>query len=503
MGAGASALNTHQSVELTKELKQKYDAYHSHGLTDEEIQKKLTEDYNSILRKVTQPATKVGLGKGLHHSRSGNLGGGGSKRIAASEDSGKSGGNKGGKQQTRRRSFDANAAKKMANIPQIAESKESSNETKKQHQEHAAPSPQVSSDHAIPSQPDQQSMTNQTSNATLTPAEAVVDHWDSVTTQPFCNICQMAFKSENFLQRHIKFSDLHTQNVKKLEASGGVAAKAAVVDEKAEPVAPVLQAELIPSINKQIDGVHFRLLYTGSKFFWRSQDNVDLHIYHHLLPHTIEVISYDTTRDREMNRIYLDYTCLWDNARHHYHNTSRDQRPLLDEESKRNVLTTYLLQRLQIETPASPPIKAENADATEDAPKVILPEMAFVTLAGDEHNRSPILEHPPVVLIPVVVTRRRRTNAEEIEATISHLADDRKALTEATGRAEKVASLVYSSASQIASKKWWADFNRFRKLWIWAIRRVIRQRLVAETKANLAERAAKKIASTKRNSMPT
>jgi hypothetical protein len=76
-------------------------------------------------------------------------------------------------------------------------------------------------------------------------------------------------------------------------------------------------------------------------------------------------------------------------------------------------------------------------------------------------------------------------------------------LAEATGKAETIANLVYHSASEIASKKWWSNFSRPRKLWVWAIRRVIRQKLVAETKKNLAQRAFKKdsMKKSKRNSM--
>ena len=45
----------------------------------------------------------------------------------------------------------------------------------------------------------------------------ITDCWDSVTQQPFCTICQMAFKSIAFLERHNKYSDLHKSNVLKEE----------------------------------------------------------------------------------------------------------------------------------------------------------------------------------------------------------------------------------------------------------------------------------------------
>jgi hypothetical protein len=41
--------------------------------------------------------------------------------------------------------------------------------------------------------------------------------------------------------------------------------------------------------------------------------------------------------------------------------------------------------------------------------------------------------------------------------------------------AEKIANVVYKSASEIAARKWWADFSFWRRKWIWAIRKIIRQ----------------------------
>lgn len=39
----------------------------------------------------------------------------------------------------------------------------------------------------------------------------------------------------------------------------------------------------------------------------------------------------------------------------------------------------------------------------------------FIKLSGDNFTvRNPLLEEPPIVLVPVNITRRRRTNAEEI-----------------------------------------------------------------------------------------
>lgn len=142
------------------------------------------------------------------------------------------------------------------------------------------------------------------------------------------------------------------------------------------------------------------------------------------------------------------------------------------EEALRTAITTFILQRLQL----------------------IESDMKFVKLPQDNYKRNPLLDKPPIVLIPVVVSRRRRTNAEEIEATISSLADDRAAMVAAIGQAEKVATHVYASANALARKKWWSDFNPVRKRWIWAIRRVIRMRHVQDIRRMLRETQEAKIA---------
>ena len=45
------------------------------------------------------------------------------------------------------------------------------------------------------------------------------DSWDSVSAQPSCVICSMTFPSQSKLDRHIKYSSMHADAVKKLEAA--------------------------------------------------------------------------------------------------------------------------------------------------------------------------------------------------------------------------------------------------------------------------------------------
>jgi hypothetical protein len=62
--------------------------------------------------------------------------------------------------------------------------------------------------------------------------------------------------------------------------------------------------------------VPYRVIYTGSKFFWRSKHNIDFHIYHHTEPaggggsdvpfSILEIIGYDSATQTELPRLYLD-----------------------------------------------------------------------------------------------------------------------------------------------------------------------------------------------------
>lgn len=508
MGASASTLSKDQSIDLTKDLRENYERYKSQGLSDADIHQKLIVDYDKKVGQIHTPTSKTKAEPGAHQlGKNPSKNGLSSRRISLGEGtSGKHGrvgtaGGAGGagtsKTPTRRRSFDTNAANRKPVPPPVVDAaakatpntstKVSNSESTENAVKPAQSGQTVAGEHPP--------LSGVASDAALQSAQIVVDSWDSVTTQPYCNLCQMAFKSEAFLQRHVKFSDLHIQNVKKQQANNNESAAAAVAPAPTVSTPPPdpkpkenpLQDGLLVAVASQIEGLHFKMLYTGSKFFWRTQDNVDLHFFHHILPDVIEIVSYDCVKGKEMNRLYLDYGCAWDNARHNYHKNTHDANPIMEEESKRQILTTYILQRLQLST-----VSNQIAAITDHGAPVGSTGMCFAKLSGDEKDRSPVLEKPPIVLVPVVVTRRRRTNAEEIEATISSLADDRKALSEATGMAERIANLVYSSANQIAAKKWWTDFNRPRKLWVWAIRRVIRQKLVAETKKILLARAAAK-----------
>ena len=458
MGAGASTIPSEVNADGAKVLKEKYEELEKAGMTDEEIRSKLSNEYQHLLK----PAAAAAPVEASHAP---------TKGTGLQKFNGKHGGG-GGKGPTRRRSFDSSKAKDSTDG---ADAKLASKS------EAVLPSVSAAAEAAA------------IISAATTTVPDKVDTWDSVTQQPFCTVCHMAFKSEAFLDRHLKFSDLHARNVKRANTTkeGHAAEHAAQVAADAPVVKP------LP--NKQVEGEDFKMLYTGSKLFWRTSENIDLHFYHHILPHTIEIIAYDAAKGKELNRIYLDYSLLYDRLMathadfrdatcHHPHDTEEE----VDEEHRQRevearrttLLTTHILQHLQLSSSSSATIDVEGAGNGGTT-------IFYANLGSDGSMKSPLMGKPPSVLIPVVVTRRRRTNAEEIEATMHNLVEDRAAISEATQKAERIALLVYGMVNLMATKKWYTHLNPVRQRWIRAIRLVIRQRLVADTKKVLAARDEK------------
>mmetsp|Transcript_8365 Transcript_8365/g.13874 ORF Transcript_8365/g.13874 Transcript_8365/m.13874 type:complete len:473 (+) Transcript_8365:72-1490(+) len=428
MGSGTSNLSKEQSVTVTKELKAVYEKLQSEGKADAEIQAKLAEEYTKIVDKLTNSAKLAPSENSL-------------KTSASSPSVASAGNAKAKKAPTRRRSFDQKGSvkgtTKKAAVSVAAKVENETIETKEAPTAADAPADKAPDSSAEP--------------------EPQADSWDSVTQQPFCELCQMAFKSMAFLERHVKYSDLHIKNVKKKEAAETASSEAAVSSFVIGEDGIFPTSESGKLMSKQVEGKHYKLLYHGSKLFWRTQDTLDLNIYHHLMPATVEVIGYDASKGKELNRLYLNYIQL-----------DSLVKLATGESSYVTSLTRYIIQRLQL--------------SSGTANK----RLEYLKLASDmADDSSPLLDRPPIVLIPITVTRRRRTNAEEIEKTMTHLENDRAELAASTAHAHKVSNAVYSGANAIAKKKWWADFNPVRKRWIWAIRRVIRQRLVAETHAVL------------------
>ena len=62
--------------------------------------------------------------------------------------------------------------------------------------------------------------------------------------------------------------------------------------------------------NTQEKEINYILLYTGSKFFWRSRLTFEINIYLHKDQDILEIISFNSESFIENNRIYLNLTTL-------------------------------------------------------------------------------------------------------------------------------------------------------------------------------------------------
>jgi hypothetical protein len=465
MGSGASNLTAAQKAELTKSIQALYEKCTADGLDDEIVQETLTKEFNRMLNVINAPKPTPQVGLSAKLAAKSNVSG---KGGLSSKDSKPT-------KVSRRKSFDSsrvNAGRK--GLLQLDQSEVSA----------------------------MLMMSSQSEAEIKIPEESAVDCWDSVTQQPFCDVCQMAFKSAAFLDRHIKYSDLHVKNVERKERGGKAAEdlsaklhKAASIDEERLASEAAELARLLSE--PQTEGKHYKLMYSGSKFFWRTQKNIDVDIYHHILPHVLEIISFDPVKHKESTRLYLNFTIIHDLLAQVVSTDFSEKLKVLtqdrfftltDEAALRESIfvqrvSTYILQRLQLDSSGNKG------------------ELLYVPLSGDAEQQSPLLPAAPATLVPVSLTRRRRTSTEEIEATINSIKLDREDigahinratdLTKSPGKtskiasAERVSNAVYTAVQYMTSKRWYHEVSAPKRRFIHAARRVIRMNLVAKTKAFL------------------
>ena len=298
---------------------------------------------------------------------------------------------------------------------------------------------------------------------------------------PYCSICCIACKTPAILERHIKFSELHSKELKKLEMKRN---KLSV-----EPLSEVLDVA---------GGSLIKLLYSGSKLFYKTSDTMDITLYYHILHQCVEVIvsEYDGPHNRSgelKQRIYLDYNKLLQNIEHsvadmvqhrlhskvdhsvgsvrHYSPRSviatavTSTKPTVTQELHdqvtQEVLVSFILNRIQIVPGAT------IADH---------PEVYFACNAMDAELIKPELPLP-LNLVPVRISIKRKiNNAVEISKAIEDVDSERTQLHEATDTAETLANAIFDGIyKQFHSVSVVNKSDKYRLKWQWAIRLVIRQ----------------------------
>jgi hypothetical protein len=475
---GNGALSRPEGGELIRELQVEFDKYSGLGYGDEIIAAKLEARYTIFLTSKAQETKKPLVAAHASVATSDEKGAAASipkvpaantKAPAASGKGlgkGKPTPKKGG---TRRRSFEP-ATAAASNIPLPNPNMAASASVPvlaKCEGEIAA--------EATPPVPDA-AATAQTADSSSAPASTPGekdDHWDSVSQMPYCKICKMAFKSEGILSRHVKYSELHKKSVEKVESDAAAA---------------YLLPETIEDASKsQVEGKDYFLLYYGSKFFWRSQDNIDLSFYHHILCDCIEVIPYDASKNQQLDRLYLDMPLCKEMATAEGKSSSASKSSVADtEEATRKALTTAILARLHLHNKVlvSTGPKSESNRAIQ-----------YLPASSDNDAKSPLLDKMPGALIPRSVTHRRNTSSEEFQAKMHDLAKDQASLAHATSKAEKVVSVITNFAKGISnSSKQLAGLNKPRRRWVMAIRRVLQINGVAKTTIFLDELAKREAA---------
>lgn len=470
MGNGIVTCDMKKKAEIIKYLSIKYEEYkHCNNYLDDEIKSKLIDDYNLLEESIEkEEQLKITLMKAealtlktsltitmnrLLDIKANKLSASTTTKRPSLDDKLKDH-NYNTSRKNRRRSFDSkhNAIRNIHN---------STLSGTKQH----IPSSSIKERHDIDINGNNIAIAKQQHDGE--------DHWDSVAAQPYCVICTMAFKTDLYLDRHVKYSDVHQRNKSKKDKIDAVKKK----QQKLQFIDDVNKASVIVVdnddddnhvIEMSVEGIDYKLIYSGSKLFWRTREEVDMSFYIHLKLSIVEIISYDLQRNKDFKRIYMNHSVLCDLL-------SSSIMSKMDDNDEDKALSRYLISRMQLIT------------VNEDK------SIQFVPSQTDPFSDSLIVDNLPVHFKGVSVTRRRRTNGEEIEAMINSLEEDRIALCKATLKAQNISSVVTASVFFMATKKWWADFNLIRKKWIWAIRKVIRRRLVAEVTKHLLELHRKKI----------
>jgi hypothetical protein len=132
------------------------------------------------------------------------------------------------------------------------------------------------------------------------------------------------------------------------------------------------------------------------------------------------------------------------------------------------ILVSHILDRLQ-QVPSS------NGSTTLTYMQPFQPNSA---------GKPALLTSFPSILVPVHITRRRRSTADEAMSLMTALAEDSKDLARATGHAEKITNLLFMSTGSLQSiaKKKQAvrdkNYSAARMRWIDAINRILVQNCV-------------------------
>lgn len=310
---------------------------------------------------------------------------------------------------------------------------------------------------------------------------STTDSWDNVEEQPRCLVCNMTFPSKIKLERHIKYSDQHKREVEKANN-----APPEVTQEE-------IHHNLQESVHHPVEGVHFKLLYSGEKFFWRTRDTLDIHIYLHIIAGVVEVIPFDIDKHVELKRSYLEYYLLNNMVIEEAKKKASeqpDQEGLTKEkkleEACRVLIVAHIMDRLTVSKPLCQDFDTTTKQSLQNQCVYSPLQLAAHMIAKDHVEKPILLLEPPSIVIPVHITRRRRTNAEDVNKAMEGIKAAQADLQKATNHAERITELIFMATSGMSSiaKKYEKmrnmGYSKWRLKWIFAARRVIIQNCIAK-----------------------
>jgi hypothetical protein len=282
-----------------------------------------------------------------------------------------------------------------------------------------------------------------------------------------------------------------------------------------------------------------RVIYTGTKFFWKTQDNIDIHLYLHIDSKCIEVIAYEGKANTELPRLYLSEPAvlrfigeeaimervleIQKDASNKRFKEALPPKQILYEEEKRIAISSHILSHLQMSTSSPTSAGGGTSGATAAATSPIATSslaQQFLTkkeikyirqvdsglsaasgeAAGEGKGEGAgdgiLYETRPENVIPVYIARRRHTSEEEIKETLTDINSMQMDIRSMTQKAEKMANLVTKASQSLSSgikkRKWRAaNLRPWRIKWLWAIDFMIRRNRVAATKEVLKKYGGK------------
>lgn len=254
-----------------------------------------------------------------------------------------------------------------------------------------------------------------------------------------------------------------------------------------------------------------RVLYSGTKFFWKQQQNVDIYIYLHIQQNIIEIIGYTVKSLHELPRLYFNGDKIVEyigkdiinqrvdeyisEAKNQRFKEALPSRSILFEDMKRRAVSSHLLASVHlVQDSHSAALKLEYhpPDITCDENNDSSDGKHSSSSSSPPSNVSVqdiLYPQQPKDIIPVFIPRKRHSTDEDIRDTVTNIQNIQEDIRDLTFKAEILSSLVSQGVilflAEGRKRKQRYDvgtFSHSTRLWKIAIHQVLLQNRVQKTK---------------------